>query len=111
MTRRCNPVEQGFPDGLCRTDCTEDQVGTVVGDTICRLVPSASGLTQCLAEHRPFEECLSSQNSVTFPKTCDATEACRDDYACARVKNGPPGVGACMPPYFAFQARVDGHLF
>jgi hypothetical protein len=108
---RCNPVEQGFPDGMCRTDCTEAEAGRIEGDTICGLVPSASGLTQCLAAHRPFEECLQSQNTPTFLKTCDRTEACRDDYACARVKNGPPGIGACMPPYFAFQARVDGHLF
>jgi hypothetical protein len=108
---RCNPVEQGFPDGMCRADCTEAEVGTIAGETICGLVPSASGLTQCLAAHRPFHECLATQNTATFLRTCDATEACRDDYACARVKNGPPGVGACMPPYFAFQARVDGHLF
>jgi hypothetical protein len=108
---RCNPVGQGFPDGMCRTDCNEDEVGTIDGDTICGLVPSATGLTQCLAAHRPFQDCLSEQNTPTFLHTCDATESCRDDYACARVKNGPPGVGACMPPYFAFQARVDGHLF
>lgn len=108
---RCNPASQGFPDGLCRTDCTDAEVGTIEGSTICGLVPSASGLTQCLAAHRPFKECLASQNTPTFLRTCDRTEPCRDDYACARVKDGPPGIGACMPPYFAFQARVDGHLF
>ncbi len=109
---RCNPVEQGFPDGMCRVDCSESEVGTLdpANATICGLVPTANGLTQCLAAHRPFQECLESDNNATYLRTCSATEACRDDYACARVKGGPPGVGACMPPYFAFQARVDGHL-
>lgn len=30
----------------------------------------------------------------------------RDDYICART---PDGNGACIPPYFLFQLRVDGH--
>jgi hypothetical protein len=107
---RCNPASQGFPDGLCRTDCTDAEVGTIEGTSICGLVPSASGLTQCLAAHRPFKECLAADNTPTFLRTCDRTEPCRDDYACMRVKGGPAGIGACMPPYFAFQARVDGHL-
>jgi hypothetical protein len=107
---RCNPASQGFPDGLCRTDCTDADVGTLDGSSICGLVPSAAGLTQCLAAHRPFKECLAADNTPTFLRTCDRTEPCRDDYACVRVRNGPPGIGACMPPYFAFQARVDGHL-
>ena len=100
----------GFPDGMCRLDCSADQVGTVVDDTICGEIPSASGLTACLAANKPFTECIATTSSPSFLRTCDRTNPCRDDYACARVRNGPPGVGACMPPYFAFQARVDGHL-
>jgi hypothetical protein len=109
---RCIGVEQGFPDGMCRADCTEAEYGTIKGESICGPVPSASGLTRCLTVDRlPFKECLARENTATFLRTCDRTEECRDDYACTRVQGGPAGVGACMPPYFAFQARVDGHLF
>ena len=44
-----------------------------------------------------------------------AAQACRDDYVCAQVAqpSGPlfasDSGGACMPPYFLFQMRVDGH--
>jgi hypothetical protein len=107
---RCNPTSMGFPDGMCRLDCAADAVGSIVEDTICGEIPSAAGLTSCLAANKPFTECLATTSAPAFLHTCDRTNPCRDDYACTRVKNGPPGVGACMPPYFAFQARVDGHL-
>ena len=107
---RCNPTSMGFPDGMCRLDCAPDKVGSIVEDTICGEIPSAAGLTQCLAANKPFTECLATTSAPAFLHTCDRTNPCRDDYACARVRNGPPGIGACMPPYFAFQARVDGHL-
>jgi hypothetical protein len=107
---RCNPTSMGFPDGMCRLDCDADAVGTIVEDTICGEIPSATGLTDCLAANQPFTECLATTSAPSFLRTCDRTNPCRDDYACTRVRNGPPGVGACMPPYFAFQARVDGHL-
>ena len=107
---RCNPTSMGFPDGMCRLDCAADEIGSVVDDTICGEIPSATGLTQCLAANKPFNECLATTSSPSFLRMCDRTNPCRDDYACARVRNGPSGVGACMPPYFAFQARVDGHL-
>lgn len=109
---RCNQSRNGFPDGMCRVDCTEAEYGKIVGGTICGPVPSAAGLTRCLTvDRKPFAECLVATNAPTYLRTCDRTEACRDDYACTRVPGGPPGIGACMPPYFAFQARVDGHIF
>jgi hypothetical protein len=37
---------------------------------------------------------------------CGEAAPCRDDYICART---PAGGGACVPPYFLFQLRVDGH--
>lgn len=107
---RCNPMSMGFPDGMCRLDCDASKVGTIVEETICGEIPSATGLTACLAAKKPFVECLATTSAPSFLRTCDRTNPCRDDYACTRVRNGPPGIGACMPPYFAFQARVDGHL-
>lgn len=106
----CNPTSMGFPDGMCRLDCSADAIGQVVEDTICGEIPSATGLTACLAENRPFNDCIATTSAPAFLRMCDRSNPCRDDYACARVRNGPSGVGACMPPYFAFQARVDGHL-
>jgi hypothetical protein len=37
---------------------------------------------------------------------CDTTRPCRPDYLCAKTATG---VGACLPPYFVLQMRVDGH--
>ena len=39
-------------------------------------------------------------------RACDAATPCRDDYLCVRLDAGR---GACIPPYFVFQMRVDGH--
>jgi hypothetical protein len=109
---RCNAVKLGFPDGLCRADCTDEESGKIADQTICGGVPFAAGLTKCLTVDRlPFKQCLATTMNPTLLKTCDAKTPCRDDYACMRVKNGPAETGACMPPYFAFQARVDGHMF
>jgi hypothetical protein len=109
---KCNAVKLGFPDGLCTAACTDDDAGKIAGKTICGGIPSAAGLTKCLTVDRlPFKECLATTMNPSLLRTCDATDPCRDDYACMRVKNGPANTGACMPPYFAFQARVDGHTF
>jgi hypothetical protein len=109
---RCNAVKLGFPNGLCVADCAAEDSGKIQGSTICGGIPSAKGLTRCLTvERRPFKECLATTMNPALLRSCDATRPCRDDYACMRVKDGPSDVGACMPPYFAFQARVDGHMF
>ncbi|MDD9968221.1 MAG: hypothetical protein OXR73_18425 [Myxococcales bacterium] len=34
-----------------------------------------------------------------------------EDYLCARMPGLPSGQGACVPPYFLGQLRVDGHGF
>ena len=38
---------------------------------------------------------------------CNTQRSCRDDYVCARI--GDDTDGACLPAYFLFQLRVDGH--
>jgi hypothetical protein len=42
-------------------------------------------------------------------RQCSARHACRDDYICSQNEGHPPGSGVCIPPYFLFQMRVDGH--
>ncbi len=45
------------------------------------------------------------QRATAGLRACDDQNPCRDDYVCARAAHG----GACLPPYFVFQLRVDGH--
>jgi hypothetical protein len=96
----------GFPTGMCSGPCAT--LGKVEGDAICGLsVPS--GFNECIGAGRPFETCMAG-GSKQYRKACNVGSPCGPDYVCAAVPNAPPGSGACMPPYFIFQARVDGHL-
>lgn len=71
-----------------------------------------AGFNTCILT-RPFVECLRLTTQQVGLRACDITNPCRDDYICTerqdpKTNNGMPG--ACMPPYFLFQFRVDGHL-
>jgi hypothetical protein len=89
-------------------------VGTINGTGICGVVTKKTPNIQCL-EHdlRPFTECAQDPNilSPVNLQRCNANVPCRDDYACMRVKGAPPNEGSCVPPYFAFQLKVEGHMF
>jgi hypothetical protein len=95
----------GFPNGMCTGGC--DTVGKVEGDAICG-VSVPDGFNACIAKGGLFEDCVAN-GTTHYRRTCSATSPCGPDYVCAAVTNAPPGKGACMPPYFIFQARVDGH--
>jgi hypothetical protein len=60
----------------------------------------------CLARNQPFADCLARHVNPAGLRACSESAPCRDDYICART---PAGTGACIPPYFLFQLRVDGH--
>ena len=96
----------GFPTGMCSGPCAK--VGVVEGEGMCG-VSVPSGFNACIGAGRPFESCIAG-GPRGFRRACDANTPCGPDYVCSAVPNAPPGVGACMPPYFIFQARVDGHL-
>ena len=53
-----------------------------------------------------FGDCIKRNSTPAAVRSCDEARPCRDDYVCARSASG---TGACMPPYFLFQLRVDGH--
>lgn len=59
-----------------------------------------------------FKSCLSS-NKFTHDsslRTCSVLKPCRDDYVCVSTNNTfVTKTGACLPPYFLFQFRTDGH--
>ncbi|MDX2093868.1 MAG: hypothetical protein SFX73_38900 [Kofleriaceae bacterium] len=95
----------GFPNGSCTASCLT--MGAVGGAAICGAEPP-SGFNDCIGQGKPFAECLANAKPQ-FRRRCDAGTPCGDDYVCSGVPGAPKGVGACMPPYFIFQARVDGH--
>jgi hypothetical protein len=71
-------------------------------------VPSAGFEGACFSPGVPLEPCLAEHENRERLRACDAARSCRDDYACARVPGAPERTGACVPPYFLFQLRVDG---
>jgi len=97
----CNVNRTGFPGGMCRASCDPVPAGGACG-VIAVLTP----FNACLARGRPFPECLADHVEPAGLRACDLATPCRDDYVCARTPNGD---GACTPPYFLFQLRVDGH--
>lgn len=94
-----NPV--GFPSGACAGECTN-----LAEDESCGAIPFLVGFNGCLGKTTPFEDCIRENARSASLQRCDTTRPCRDDYICARTSKGE---GACMPPYFLFQLRVDGH--
>jgi len=90
----------GFPAGMCVVAC-----GKMNDDEACGGIPQLTGFNNCLAAGRPFADCVRDNANPAAMRACDAEHACRDDYICARAGDR----GVCMPPYFLYQLRVDGH--
>ncbi|MET3494612.1 hypothetical protein [Variovorax boronicumulans] len=100
----CEKTSVGFPGGMCSGPCDpNDKNGT------CGAIAILSDFNQCLAANKPFGECLSKHTRPGNLRSCSAQQPCRDDYICAQAEGQPEGRGACIPPYFLFQMRVDGH--
>lgn len=95
---RCTRQRGGFPGGMCQATCDALPEGAVCG------VIAVTPFNECLGR-APFSECLRHVRPIGLA-ACDNTRPCRDDYVCART---PAGDGACLPPYFLFPLRVDGH--
>ncbi len=102
----CSGASGGFPGGACAAPCT--RIGHLRDRVICGAAPPA-GFNECMGRGREsFEQCMSPPK-LALRAACNVAFPCRDDYVCAYVPGAPAGTGACMPPYFIFQARVDGH--
>ncbi|WP_286185427.1 hypothetical protein [Acidovorax cavernicola] len=100
----CEKTSVGFPGGMCSGRCDpKDPNGTCGGIAIL------SDFNQCLAAKQPFGDCLSKHTRPGNLRSCSAQKPCREDYICAQAEGQPEGRGACIPPYFLFQMRVDGH--
>jgi hypothetical protein len=94
----CNRSNVGFPGGMCTASCGD-------AGAVCGPIAVLDSFNACLARGESFLTCIRGNVSPAGLRACDATNACRDDYVCARSKSG----GVCLPPYFVFQLRVDGH--
>ncbi len=97
----CEATAVGFPEGMCSGSCTPGEPG-------CGQIAVLDAFNRCLAQRRPFAQCLQHTRPGQL-QSCSATQACRGDYLCAQSAGAPAGLGLCMPPYFLFQMRVDGH--
>jgi hypothetical protein len=102
----CFPNELGFTGGLCTGPCA--MPGKVNDRAICAAIPFAGFERDCMASLEPIETCLKRHSTLAWIPRCGADRACRDDYVCAHVPGAEPHTGGCIPPYFAFQIRVDG---
>jgi hypothetical protein len=94
----CNRSSVGFPAGMCTAKCGET-------GAVCGPIAILDAFNACLARGETFLACVRGNVSPAGLRACDAQHACRDDYVCARSGSG----GVCLPPYFVFQLRVDGH--
>lgn len=99
--RHCERSGVGFPGGMCSGGCAN-----LTDEATCGGIALLTQFNQCLARGIPFDTCVRDQTRPGSLRRCSATEPCRDDYVCARMQSGQ---GACIPPYFLFQLRVDGH--
>lgn len=99
--RYCLRAGDGFPAGICFGECD-----TLAKGEACGLI-AVGGFNQCLAKGDLFTNCLRENTSPISMRGCDESTPCRDDFICTVAKNGK---GACIPPYFLFQLRLDGHV-
>ncbi len=97
----CNSSAAGFPAGVCAAGCANPADGTT-----CTGIPQLTPFNRCLAQHKPFTDCVTATAIDVLVRSCSTETPCRAHFVCSR---GPQGQGACMPPYFLRQLRVDGH--
>ena len=97
----CKGSRKGFPAGMC----ARDGCRALPSGAACGLI-AGPGFDQCLIDGKLFSRCIADTVVEIGLRPCSEAEPCRDDYICARRADGG---GACVPPYFLFQLRVDGH--
>jgi hypothetical protein len=98
--RVCEANGVGFPDGMCAGGCD-----ALPASAACGGIPLLTEFNGCLGKGTSFEKCITDNTRPGALRACSFHVPCRDDYVCARSPTG----GVCMPPYFLFQLRVDGH--
>jgi hypothetical protein len=105
-TAGCTPNAYGFVGGQCSEACATP--GSVDGPYVCAELPATEYEADCFPSKEPIEACMKAHALARRVRSCDRARPCRDDFACVRTPAPGRTVGACVPPYFVFQARVDG---
>jgi hypothetical protein len=100
----CNSNEVGFPGGMCSASCSDAR-----DDMRCGAIAILAPFNACLARGEPFPHCLAEHVRPAGLRACAVGSPCRDDYICAQSNTARAHEGVCLPPYFLFQLRVDGH--
>jgi len=98
----CNTNAVGFPGGMCTETCS-----SLSASSVCGSIAILDPFNACVARGEPFFDCLANNVRPAGFRACNADTPCRDDYICTKAANGTRGT--CIPPYFLFQLRVDGH--
>jgi hypothetical protein len=98
----CFTNRGGFPGGMCAISC-----GAARAEEACGLIPILKDFNGCVARGQPFDTCILENADPAAMRACDVDHPCRDDFICARSRSKR---GVCIPPYFLFQLRVDGHV-
>jgi hypothetical protein len=98
----CRMPGKGFPSGMCTTSCEHIREPR----EICAAT-AGDGFGDCISGGGAFDECLEKHQQAASRGRCNDQLSCRNDYICAKVPGSTDG--ACVPAYFLFQVRVDGH--
>lgn len=79
----------------------------VPSSTVCART-AGTAFNSCLATSKNFKSCFGEAHTdLVGLRECDKSMPCRDDYIC--IATADANSGACLPPYFMMQFRVDGH--
>src|SRR5262249_21805115 len=101
----------GFPAGMLWVFFEDEACHGLPPEATCGLIVVKDGFNDCIAQGKPFPECLKLATPAGL-RACDRAHPCRDDYICTAPYTeltDKRRMGTCIPPYFMFQFRVDGH--
>jgi hypothetical protein len=105
-----NPEQKtgGFPGGMLRKASCEK----LPDEATCGRL-AKTGFNDCIASGKDHKFCTREFTKTAGLRACDKAHPCREDYICTAgyddLVEAKPGKGTCIPPYFIFQFRVDGH--
>jgi hypothetical protein len=100
--QRCTTNFSGFPQGSCTASCNGSEPHGACADYL-----DVDGFQGCLRGTESYQACASKFVFGVGLQPCDDEHACRQDYVCTRTRHAE--TGACLPPYFVYQLRLDGY--